>query len=339
MLRPSMLLQEAARLALAEEVSTGARARATSHLNGLAPGLNNDLLSKLSSRARQIVQQTQENLAQYLNGLTVARLSAREERSVYGRKDFPLAGYDFAFTRKKTSNCIHMLISADWSAEEISLMDDTQPSFSAMISGPYKDLLIEVVSLLGEDAVNYPGSTALDIAMVCTIPEQDLSRASRKHRLKSKMQRADVFVALLTANQGSSLASHELDMYTMKTGYESSTFVLDGGGAILDAGLSPSFIARMCGTPDVGRLREIKKALLDLSCGTSQGLEAARDALIAQLHAQAPLVRWSLLLYLRLYLLALARGMISRAPSPVDDPLVSVGRMVGLTPGQGSGSP
>jgi hypothetical protein len=106
--------------------------------------------------------------------------------------------------------------------------------------------------------------------------------------------------------------------------------VLDGGGATMDAGLNQSYLARLGGQLDTVRFRALKDRLLALRYGTEDGITVARNELLAQMGTEADLTRWSLLLYLKLYLLALNRGMIARTAAPMDDPMVSIGRIYGM---------
>lgn len=330
-LRQALEIESAAREAMTMLISPEEEAQALSWLLSLAPPINdNRHFSRLSEKARDISRRTQENLSRYLTGLQINQLAIGSRRAVYRTGASIISGFDFSFARQKVSNCIYVLISADWSLGEILSIDESKPSFSAMAPGDYKDIIVEVVSLLGEDAIRYPGDIPLDIELVCTIPEQDSLRPSRKHRLRLKMQRADVFVSLLTDTGLSSLASRELDMHTMKTGYEAKTFVLDGGGATMDAGLSQSYLARLDGQLDTSRFRALKDRLLALRYDTQESIAAARNELLAQMGTEDDLTRWSLLLYLKLYLLALNRGMIARTTVRMDDPMVSVGRIYGM---------
>ena len=330
-LRQALEIESAARDAMTMSISPEEEAQALSWLVSLAPPINdNGYLSKLSKKARDISRRTQENLSRYLTGLQFNQLASGSKRAIYQASELPISGFDFSFARQKISNCIYVLISADWSLGEILSIDETKPSFSAMAAADYKNIIVEVVSLLGEDAMRYPSDIPLDIELVCTIPEQDLLRPSRKHRLRLKMQRADVFVSLLTDTGLSSLATRELDMHTMKAGYEAKTFVLDGGGATMDAGLNQSYLARLGGQLDTVRFRALKDRLLALRYGTEDGITVARNELLAQMGTEADLTRWSLLLYLKLYLLALNRGMIARTAAPMDDPMVSIGRIYGM---------
>ena len=230
-------------------------------------------------------------------------------------------GYDFAFAKEKMSNAIYLLLSANWSEQEQQHPHAFDRSFGAVSPGLLREMVTDLVWLLAKDAMSYPGARPLDIRVVATIPEQRLEMSSRLHRLRLKMQRADLILSHLGPPEPggpSQDAIFELGMATMLPTFEGNLFMLQDITDETRFNVNRDFKFRYAADQ---RHLSLARALAPFSLvrsaashpeGMSEAFESLRKA-----------GRWGLLLYVKLRNLALQRGMIATDLRGSGDPLIN----------------
>ncbi len=230
-------------------------------------------------------------------------------------------GYDFAFATEKISNAIYLLLSANWSETELQHPQAFDRSFLAVGPGLLRELVADTVSLLAKDAMAHPGAMALDIRVVCTIPEQRLEMNSRLQRLRLKMQRADLILSHFgppAAGLQNQNAVFELGMATMLPSFEGNLFILQASADESRPGINRDFLLRYLeDQPALALLRTLAPFSLT-RCAAS-----LPDDMTRAFEALNKAGRWGLLLYLKLRNLALRRDMIRLDSGAELDPLLA----------------
>ena len=230
-------------------------------------------------------------------------------------------GYDFAFATEKISNAIYLLLSANWSGTELQHPQAFDRSFLAVGPGLLRELVADTVSLLAKDAMAHPGAIALDIRVVCTIPEQRLEMNSRLQRLRLKMQRADLILSHFgppAAGLQNQNAVFELGMATMLPSFEGNLFILQASADESRPGINRDFLLKYLeDQPALALLRALAPfSLTRCAASTPDNMTRAFEALNKA-------GRWGLLLYLKLRNLALRRDMIHLDSGAEFDPLLA----------------
>jgi hypothetical protein len=217
-------------------------------------------------------------------------------------------GYDFSFAREKISRGIYILVSADWTEQEIRHPLAVTRSFDVMRPRPMLDVLSGLAEILYRDACNHPGEYPLELSIVTTMAERRRERRSSVPRLRVKAQRADFVVADLSAStpEAAQARDFELGMLSMTDAFEQRTLLMrrqsDPSTPFFHEG---KFLEYSSGSRiDVEReLREYRRSIFNW------GRTEFRE--IMEAPPENTIIRALLPFYLQLRLAASSRGMIS----------------------------
>jgi hypothetical protein len=217
-------------------------------------------------------------------------------------------GYDFSFAREKISRGIYILVSADWTEQEIRHPLAVTQSFDVMRPRPLLDVLSGLAEILYRDACNHPGEYPLELSIVTTMAERRRERRSSVPRLRVKAQRADFVVGDLSAStpEAAQARDFELGMLSMTDAFEQRTLLMrrqsDPSTPFFHEG---RFLEYSPGSRiDVEReLREHRRSIFNW------GRPEFRE--IMEVPPEDAIIRALLPFYLQLRLAASSRGMIS----------------------------
>lgn len=262
-----------------------------------------------STESEEIRAQTMANTINYIRYPTPKSdeiLHVRRQKSLFGSAD--RLGMDFAFSQEKVSRGIYILVSADWSEEEIRHPLAANHSFMAAQPRPVMDIATGLVQTLVRDALAYPGKHALEISIVATMAERRREKRSSIPRLRVKAQRADLVFADLTAGSriGAQASDFEIGMLSMSEAFEQRSLLMcqydrRGSNVFPDDKIMPF-------GPD--SFFEPERALRPFRDALAKGDDERFKKLTSSLRQENPLF-WILPMYLKMRMLAISRGMIS----------------------------
>jgi hypothetical protein len=150
-------------------------------------------------------------------------------KPVVRARSFMDEGMDLIGGEAVATESIVILMSADWSAQEVYGDLAKVHSHRALAPGFLRSIVDGVADLLLQEALQRPGKKPLDIGLMATNPEQDEKLVPRSRRLYEKTRRADLFVSHLSKAGADSMAAGELKAALGRPGF-GNVFVAHGRG-------------------------------------------------------------------------------------------------------------